>query len=79
MGSTDISLGSSGQIGQIGQVFKKGEGCCGIREGTMLLSKKLYHGIYRYISGILRADRADRAGFSKRGRGAAEFDRVLCY
>ena len=45
----------------------------------MLLSKKLYHGIYRYISGILRADRADRAGFSKRGRGAAEFDRVLCY
>ena len=27
----------------------------------------------------LRADRADRAGFSKRGRGTAEFDRVLCY
>jgi hypothetical protein len=25
----------------------------------------------------LRADRADRARFLKRGRGAAEFDRVL--
>ena len=31
------------------------------------------------ISGILRADRADRARVSKRGRGAAEFERVLCY
>ena len=26
MGSTDISLGSSGQIGQIGQGFQKGGG-----------------------------------------------------
>ena len=41
-----------GRSGRSGKVFKKGEGCCGIRQGTMLLSKKLYNGIYRYISGI---------------------------
>ena len=35
--------------------------------------------IHCSFSGILRADRADRARFSKRGRGVAEFDRVLCY
>ena len=52
MGSIDISLGSQGRSGRSGKVFKKGEGCCGIRQGTMLLSKKLYNGIYRYISGI---------------------------
>ena len=47
MGSTDISLGSQGRSGRSGKVFKKGEGCCGIRQGTMLLSKRiLYNGIY---------------------------------
>ena len=42
MGSKDISLGSQGRSGK---VFKKGEGYCGIRQGTMLLSNKLYNGI----------------------------------
>ena len=52
MGSNDISLGSQGRSGRSGKVFKKGEGCCGIRQSTMLLSKNLCHGIYSYISGI---------------------------
>ena len=44
---------TTGRSGRSGKGFKKGEGCCGIRQGTMLLSKKLYNEIYRYISGIL--------------------------
>ena len=36
MGSKDISLGSQGRSGRSGKVFKKGEGCCGIRQGTMI-------------------------------------------
>ena len=67
MGSTDISLGSQGRSGRSGKVFKKGEGCCGIRQGTMLLSKKLYHGIYRYISGISGQIGQIGQGFQKGG------------
>ena len=36
MGSKDISLGSQGRSGRSGKVFKKGKGCCGIRQGTMI-------------------------------------------
>ena len=67
MGSTDISLGSQGRSGRSGKVFKKGEGCCGIRQGTMLLSKTLYNGIYIYISGISGQIGQIGQGFQKGG------------